>query len=457
MQTEAVFENISDRIKLELWKARNTIHISVAWFTNKELFDILKIKAQNKCNIFLIINDDDINNNSSIEFNKINTKHFNVFKIALTNNELMHNKFCVIDKSIVITGSYNWSYKAQSNFENIVITYDDNTLATQFINEFNKILSVTGNDTTELEDLFPLHILIKRLQIIKNYILLEDFSSLLSETTKIKQFMFKNEIVEICELVNKKEYDLAIQSIDNFINQNNKIDLWEDQELVYLKTEIHKLEIQLNAFDNERTEIEKIISDFQHRHTLELGDIILKILKLRKQKFINLKDRFQEAEQDEKDFQDLFNLESSKQVNKITDKERIEIKNKYRKATMLCHPDKVVKNLKNKAEEIFIELNSAYKQNNLNKVTEILDLLENEDLFKTTSESVTEKDILKTEIVRLKRQIKILENEIFFMKNSDAYKKIIEIYDWDNYFKETKLKLEAELRLLVNEINNGII
>jgi hypothetical protein len=286
---------------------------------------------------------------------------------------------------------------------------------------------------------------------------LEDFSSLLSETTKIKQFMFKNEIVEICELVNKKEYDLAIQSIDNFINQNNKIDLWEDQELVYLKTEIHKLEIQLNAFDNERTEIEKIISDFQHRHTLELGDITLKILKLRKQKFINLKDRFQEAEQDEKDFQDLFNFESSKQVNKITDKERIEIKNKYRKATMLCLPDKVVKNLKNKAEEIFIELNSAYKQNNLNKVTEILDLLENEDLFKTTSESVTEKDILKTEIVRLKRQIKILENEIFFMKNSDAYKKIIEIYDWDNYFKETKLKLEAELRLLVNEINNGII
>ena len=44
MQTEAVFENISERIKQELWKAQKAVYIAVAWFTNKELFDILKIK-----------------------------------------------------------------------------------------------------------------------------------------------------------------------------------------------------------------------------------------------------------------------------------------------------------------------------------------------------------------------------------------------------------------------------
>jgi phosphatidylserine/phosphatidylglycerophosphate/cardiolipin synthase-like enzyme len=47
----------------------------------------------------------------------------------------MENK----NDSIVITGSYNWSYKAESNFENVIITSYDTTLAEQFISEFNNI------------------------------------------------------------------------------------------------------------------------------------------------------------------------------------------------------------------------------------------------------------------------------------------------------------------------------
>ena len=38
---------------------------------------------------------------------------------------LMHNKFCIIDKQIIITGSYNWTNSAADrNFENILINND---------------------------------------------------------------------------------------------------------------------------------------------------------------------------------------------------------------------------------------------------------------------------------------------------------------------------------------------
>jgi len=37
----------------------------------------------------------------------------------------MHNKFCVIDSKTVVTGSYNWTKKAQSNYENITIIKDE--------------------------------------------------------------------------------------------------------------------------------------------------------------------------------------------------------------------------------------------------------------------------------------------------------------------------------------------
>lgn len=455
MQTEAVFENISDRIKMELWKAQKAIHIAVAWFTNKELFNILKIKAQNNCKVFIVINDDQINNSSTIPYDSINIKNINIFKSGIAENELMHNKFCIIDYTTIITGSYNWSYKAQSNFENIIITYNDNILANQFLDEFNKIVKIINPKEALKDDVFPLHIVVKRLEIIKNYILLEDVNSLIAESLKLGQYDFNEDISEIISLVKSNDFNLAISIIDNFIRQNQQVELWIDKELAILKTEVRKLENKINAFDNEKTELEKIISEFQHRHTLELGDIILKILNLRKLKFQTSKEKFEEAEQDEKQYREQFDLESSKKVRDLTDHEKSELKSKFRKATVLCHPDKVVNELKEIAQKIFVELKSAYDHNDLSKVSEILSELEKGNFFRTTSETVSEKEILQVEISRLKRQIKIIENEIVSIKLSDTYRKVIEISDWNNYFEETRQKLNNELDYLQKQLTEN--
>ena len=48
MQTEAIFENIAERIITEIQKANNSIYIAVAWFTNKSIFEQLIKKAKNK-------------------------------------------------------------------------------------------------------------------------------------------------------------------------------------------------------------------------------------------------------------------------------------------------------------------------------------------------------------------------------------------------------------------------
>jgi len=39
MQTDAVFENIAERIQKEIGKAKKSVFIAVAWFTNKNLFN----------------------------------------------------------------------------------------------------------------------------------------------------------------------------------------------------------------------------------------------------------------------------------------------------------------------------------------------------------------------------------------------------------------------------------
>ena len=138
MQTEAVFENIAERIQQEINKAQKSIFIAVAWFTNKNLYNELVNKAKAGCRVYLIISNDDINNNSSIDFERLKTSSSKVYKIGNGDTELMHNKFCVIDYNTVITGSYNWSYKAENNFENVIITSNDTSLAEQFISESDK-------------------------------------------------------------------------------------------------------------------------------------------------------------------------------------------------------------------------------------------------------------------------------------------------------------------------------
>nr|XP_008119029.1 PREDICTED: mitochondrial cardiolipin hydrolase [Anolis carolinensis] len=51
----------------------------------------------------------------------------------------MHNKFVIIDKKVLITGSLNWTTQAiQNNRENVVIT-DDKVFVNIFLAEFEKI------------------------------------------------------------------------------------------------------------------------------------------------------------------------------------------------------------------------------------------------------------------------------------------------------------------------------
>src|SRR5450759_761512 len=99
MQTEAVFENIAERIQSEIRKAQKSVFIAVAWFTNKDLFNVLIEKAKDGCKVFLIISNDRINANSRITFELLEKYNSKCYKVGDGEMELMHNKFCVIDYS----------------------------------------------------------------------------------------------------------------------------------------------------------------------------------------------------------------------------------------------------------------------------------------------------------------------------------------------------------------------
>lgn len=134
--TEVIFENIEQRILKEIESAHYAIFVSVAWFTNKKLFNALLEKAKQNCYVSIIIQLDEINSQCGIDYSQIKIGRSECFIIPQT-TELLHDKFCIIDFRKVITGSYNWTYKASHNSENILIL-NDPSVATQYISRFEQ-------------------------------------------------------------------------------------------------------------------------------------------------------------------------------------------------------------------------------------------------------------------------------------------------------------------------------
>ena len=144
MKAEAYFDNILQKLLEELDEAQESIYIAVAWFTHEELFDIILKKAKENVKVHLIYIDDHINRNK-LDFTSLSNEGAKVFIYPSSDGKgLMHNKFCIIDQQIVITGSYNWTYLAPLHQENIQITKGSYTLGSEYILQFWKIVEKNG-------------------------------------------------------------------------------------------------------------------------------------------------------------------------------------------------------------------------------------------------------------------------------------------------------------------------
>lgn len=133
---KAYFKNIRNEIVKLLDNAHKQVAIAMAWFTSAELFECLKSCISRGVFIQLILLDDEINwMPYSPDFNELSDIGASI-RLFNPANKFMHNKFCIIDNEIAITGSYNWTYYAEvRNLENIVIL-NNQTIVNQYIEQF---------------------------------------------------------------------------------------------------------------------------------------------------------------------------------------------------------------------------------------------------------------------------------------------------------------------------------
>ena len=137
---QAYFDNIEEKLSAHIAKAGRRIYIAVAWFTNEALFNDLLNALQKNVEVKVLLLDDILNRNEfGLDFGMLVNKGADV-RFATSNKGTMHNKFCVID-NVVITGSYNWTYHANVNNENIVIT-DELNIVNSYCEQFETLFNV---------------------------------------------------------------------------------------------------------------------------------------------------------------------------------------------------------------------------------------------------------------------------------------------------------------------------
>ena len=463
MQTQAYFENIQEQIIRELNSAHQSVKVAVAWFTDDVLYETLCNKAKEKIAVELIISNDDIN--KAIDFTSLKDLGGKVYKVGDGSNygSLMHNKFCIIDNSTVIIGSYNWTKKAQYNHESITIIKDDAVYADEFVRQFSKIISdFTGCPDAAVLDFGKISI---RLEVIKKSISLEDKEDIDYQTSKLKNILKqagntseKQIIEDILKQIDKQHYADALEQIEEFIKKFTQLTAFVDTELFAIRFEIKGLEYQISSLEDEKSDIEKQIFDFEVRYNKELGELIVELLKLKKERLKNeakdnetKEEEYQQAEKDYEDFSNNYKCRIKEKVFEITEEDSSEMKSIFRKASKLCHPDVVEEEFRAEAHKVFIDLKDAYDRNDIKKVKEIFNNIKN-GIFNRYSDKVSEKEYLRKILEKLRYKRSSIENEINELKSNGTFKTISGIENWNEYFENLKKQLNKEL---IEQNKNG--
>lgn len=107
-------------------------------FDNLNLSNILKQKS-NSTNISLIVDNLYLNEKPLLNLKNLSIKIFSDKKRNTKFNNFMHNKFCIIDKKILITGSTNPTKNGLFKNNNNLIKIESKYLSKNYLNEFEQM------------------------------------------------------------------------------------------------------------------------------------------------------------------------------------------------------------------------------------------------------------------------------------------------------------------------------
>ncbi len=113
------FSDHAQHICRVLNQAKKSIHIAICWFTHPAIFEVLEQQCRKGVQVVIALNYDQQNFKSKgLDFNYLQSLGAEIF--GYLEDNLLHHKFAIIDGSVLIAGSFNWTKSKQ--LDHIIIS-----------------------------------------------------------------------------------------------------------------------------------------------------------------------------------------------------------------------------------------------------------------------------------------------------------------------------------------------
>ncbi len=136
-------DDCAERLRQLIEGARRSLDVSVFTITDNRLSGALLAAHDRGVRVRILTDDEKALDRGS------DIRRLSEAGIALRTDrsaDLMHHKFALVDRRLLVTGSYNWTRSAShSNYENFLIT-DDPRLAGPFMEEFERLWKAFDQD-----------------------------------------------------------------------------------------------------------------------------------------------------------------------------------------------------------------------------------------------------------------------------------------------------------------------
>lgn len=135
VKREVYFEDIYQKISALLHSAKSSVKICVAWITAERLSRTIAQLYNDGVAIEIVYDDNPRNH----QLRGFDDEMAALYPVRTRTRGFMHNKFCIIDDEILVTGSFNWTYNADNSFENALVIEGDYRLIKSYLHEFEDL------------------------------------------------------------------------------------------------------------------------------------------------------------------------------------------------------------------------------------------------------------------------------------------------------------------------------
>jgi hypothetical protein len=154
MSSDIKFDNLHYKIRHELAQSTKNVKIAVAWISFDIYEKIFKELLASGVKLDILCSDNKANRSYQVIIDDLNKLGANIVLLKMpTATNHMHHKFAIIDESIILNGSFNWSKNAVKSFENLMIVREDIELVKKFLNEFEKVSALNTKNIKLLQKL----------------------------------------------------------------------------------------------------------------------------------------------------------------------------------------------------------------------------------------------------------------------------------------------------------------